>query len=225
MNRIVLAAAVLILSSACAETFRAVSNDPVRVELIEDGRRRDDAEPMAAMVSLTAERRAVVVKTRGDDVGRFCAEPPPDVATDLLSRLGARAAYKGTEAELQNLYAESAVSLADRTTVLDVYRTGTYVLCQYHLNNAMTPGELAANFKLLTEKVTEALIASYAQPRQVVVTSDRLFSVIGSHEALTRPSGPAIGSPTQITPTQTNQATSAPPSSPSTTSQQRPPGN
>lgn len=143
---------LLPLLAGCADTFRVMNTDPVRVELITA---KNDA--LIATVSLTAERRTVLVQTSGEHRGRFCAEPPPDVATDLLTSLRASLSHNLTAAQLQTLYAETVVKLADRPPALDVYRTGTYVLCQYYLNGAMNEKQLQENFQLLTTAVTQAL--------------------------------------------------------------------
>ncbi len=210
--------------SGCTEMFRAVSSDPVRVELI-NHHLRDDKEPAAATVSLTAERRTVIVSTRGDSAGRFCAEPPPDVASDLLSALGASIKTKGAEGALNSVYSESAVKLADRSTALDIYRTGTYVLRQYHLNGGIDGGQLNKNFELLTTQVITALVESYKQPRQVVVDGTRLFTVVpGLDLRTTSGTGSSLTSP-PISPTPTTAPaganTGGTPTQPAPTSQQQ----
>lgn len=216
--------AAVLLMPGCTEMFRAVSSDPVRVELI-DHHLRDDKEPAAATVSLTAERRTVIVSTRGDEAGRFCAEPPPDVASDLLSALGASIKTKAAEGALNSVYSESAVKLADRSTALDIYRTGTYVLCQYHLNGGIDGSQLNKNFELLTTQVITALIESYKQPRQVIADGNRLFTVVPTLDL--RATSGTVGNPVPSTnnaapaPVASTQPGNAPPQNPPATQQQR----
>lgn len=229
MPKRILLIVIALSLSACTGMYRAITDDPVRVEFI-DQRQRDDVEPSAATVSLTAERRTVIVNTLGKTAGRFCAEPPPDVASDLLSALGASIENHAAKGSLNSVYSESAVKLADRSTALDIYRTGTYVLCQYHLNGGMTDTQLNANFELLTKQVINALIESYKQPKQVVVDGSRLFTVIPTLDVRATTGGLSlVGSTnsqgtTSATPAQNTGNSAAPatptPVPPNTSSQQ-----
>jgi len=112
---------------------------------------------------LSADRRTVIVKLLGSDQGKFCAEPPPDVAqnitTSLESSLKAKLAEAPAEIEsaIKDSLKKEAVVLADRTALLDVYRTGTYSLCQYHLNGAITNQQLIDTFQALTNGVIQGL--------------------------------------------------------------------
>lgn len=119
----------------------------------------DDLEGVVSTASLSADRRTVIVKLIGQEAGKFCAEPPPDVAQNLTSSI--EATLKATipkvkiegEGEYKETVAREIVVLAKRTVLLDIYRTGTYSLCQFHLNKGINPNELITRFDALTEAV------------------------------------------------------------------------
>jgi hypothetical protein len=66
--------------SGCASSLTAFYNRSVV---------KDNVGDSVATVSLSADRRTVLVGLKGDNVGRFCAEPPPDSATGLKTDLNA----------------------------------------------------------------------------------------------------------------------------------------
>jgi hypothetical protein len=46
----------------------------------------DNVNGLVSTVSLSADRRTVIVLTAGPNKGLFCAEPPPDSATSLAAQ-------------------------------------------------------------------------------------------------------------------------------------------
>jgi hypothetical protein len=120
----------------------------------------DDA---VGVLSVTAARRMALVRLEGLNRGKFCAEPPPDVSenvsTTLDSALKAKLANLPADVEvaIKDALKVEAVVLAKRTPYLDIYRTGTYSLCQYHLNGTIPDTEIIARFKELTDKVLEGM--------------------------------------------------------------------
>ena len=122
---------------------------------------KDNVGDSVATVSLSADRRTVLVGMNGENRGRFCAEPPPDSATGLKTELDA--SLKAT-AKSEKVKAEGAVEgamddktdktvvvLAERTPALDAFRTGVYALCQFNLNGAVTDDQVAKLFTRLIE--------------------------------------------------------------------------
>lgn len=146
------AAATIAFLSGCASTVGAFFHRPVVEDSVGD---------VLSTMSLSADRRTVVVITDGTNKGKFCAEPPPDSATALkteleasleatakLEKLKADVAGKGT---LKDKLETSVVVLAERTPALDVFRTGVYALCQYHLNGAIQDPVVRQMFVRLIE--------------------------------------------------------------------------
>lgn len=143
-------------STGCVGLLTAKYNDPYERKRVNDH---------VTTIAMSAERRTVVVR---NDNGHFCAEPPPDVSKDIASALEASAKASGTganaasvDAGVREMVATNSVKLADRVAALDMYRTGTYVLCQYFLNGAINNDDLRKEFRILTDNVTLALVASY----------------------------------------------------------------
>ena len=138
MVKIVVSLAALALLSGCASTLDTFYNRPV-VE--------DNVDKAVSTVSLSADRRTVVVVTDGVNRTKFCAEPPPDsarnVTTELKASIDAEAksqkvqAEAKVKAELGDKLTTNVVVLSERTAALDAYRTGLFALCQLHLNGAI----------------------------------------------------------------------------------------
>lgn len=147
--------------TGCAGMFDAIQRDPVRIEKISI--REGDA---LATVSLNAEKRNVLVSLSEGKVGVYCAEPPPEVAKALdIGRVASVKAEGGLtpekkaklEAESSETAKEAITVLAQRTVLLDVYRTGTYSLCQFYANGAISSPELVKQFDALSQAVIRAL--------------------------------------------------------------------
>jgi hypothetical protein len=141
-----------------------VASDPVRVENIGDS--AGTGERAAAAVSLAAERRVVMVRLEGDERGLFCAEPPPDVAKEVTAELIASLSKKDVKGELRDSYLENVVNLARRSETVEVYRAGTYALCQYHLNGAIKDADVPNLFATLTHQALSTLEAIGAAPAE-----------------------------------------------------------
>lgn len=163
MLRTVCAAGIVAMLSACTSIFDAMNRRPA--ELLPIYAEKDsDREIEMVAVSLSAEKRAVLVGV-GSHSGKFCAEPPPEVAkafdidrTDALSLNSQLSAEKKAEikAEQREAVKEALSVIAQRTVLLDIYRTGTYTLCQFFLNDAMTAKDLTVSFDKLTDGVLRA---------------------------------------------------------------------
>ena len=154
MIRLLVTVCVLFLTSGCASSLHEFHNRAV-VE--------DNISEAVGTLSLNAQRRTVVVGLLGENRGKFCAEPPPDVAesvsTDLDAKIKAEIAKIQTDLDvgIQDKLITQITVLGERTAVLDVFRTGTYALCQYHLNGAVEPGET----KTIFENLTRAVLAKF----------------------------------------------------------------
>lgn len=136
----------------------------------------DNIKELVSTVSLSADRRTVLVLTAGPNKGLFCAEPPPDSATSLAAQadLGASAKKEGVaEAGLsgRDQFATAVTVMADRTPSLDGFRIGIYALCQYRINGMIKDDkEFNDIFRLLIEKFSENIKAEASRsPRPVYV--------------------------------------------------------
>ena len=148
----ILSIVLVSLLSGCASQLTAFYNRSVV---------KDNVGDSVATVSLSADRRTVLVGMSGDNRGRFCAEPPPDSATGLKTDLEAslKASAKSekvrAEAAAEGMFKErteaTIVVLAERTPALDAFRTGVYALCQFHLNGAVTDAQVGVLFTRLIE--------------------------------------------------------------------------
>ncbi len=177
MKSISLVIGSLLLLNGCASTFEAMGRDPVRVEKVEV----PDSSAVTA-VSLSAEKRNVVVGLRaikdsngliktdgkGNALNRtlYCAEPPPEVAKafDIDRSINIDSSGQMSESEKAKVKAdikgtvkEALTVLGQRTVLLDVYRTATYALCQFYMNEAIDEKELVAQFSSITTQVLTAL--------------------------------------------------------------------
>jgi hypothetical protein len=157
-----------LLLTGCAGMFDAIQRDPVRIEKISF--REGDR---LATVSLSAEKRNVLVSLSGERAGTYCAEPPPEVAKAFDINRVATIKAEGEispekkaklEAESRETIKEAITVLAQRTVLLDIYRTGTYTLCQFYANGAISPAELVKQFDSLSQAVIKAIAQQPAVP-------------------------------------------------------------
>lgn len=159
MKMLIASSMSIFVLSGCAGVFDAMTRDPVRVEKISGS--KDD---VIATVSLSAEKRNVVIALQGNKKGSFCAEPPPEVAKafdiDRSVTLDASLSEEQQaklKAEQRETTKEAITILGQRTVLLDVYRTGTYSLCQFYVNGAISEADLVKEFTKLTDNVIKAL--------------------------------------------------------------------
>lgn len=106
------------------------------------------------VLSVTAERRAIIFGRAGANAGRICAEPSPDVAESLVSSLKviAEATAKRGDIEAKAGF-EFGKSLATAVSTLFVrsqgiqfMRDSTYALCQAHLNGMLTEAQFLVEY-------------------------------------------------------------------------------
>jgi len=161
MLRFVVLLIVGFVVSGCASTVGTFFNRPVVEDSVDDA---------ISTVSLSADRRTVVVVTEGTNRTKFCAEPPPDTATGLKTELDASLEAKAAKANIEGKLGikdkleTTVVVIAERTPPLDAFRTGVYALCQYHLNGAIPDEQV----KPLFEKLIDAFVSN--QPKSPAKT-------------------------------------------------------
>ena len=147
--------AISILAPACA-LFTPRIEDPV----ITDNLGPQFGYSIASTLATTADRRIVLVRTRvspdsKQQPGTFCAEPSPDAAENIASRVATaiEASVKTVKAEgeakldVARELATSFESLFHRTQGLQFYRDSLFNLCQALLNDTLTRDEYVAHLK------------------------------------------------------------------------------
>jgi hypothetical protein len=148
MFRSVIASFIVLLNSGCASQLGALFNRPV-VE--------DNVKDALSTVSLSADRRTIVVATNGQRHPMYCAEPPPDTATGLKTDWEGSAKVKGDEVSVKDKLETSVTVLSARNAPLDAFRTGLFSLCQFYMNGGLDQTEVRPLFEKLidTYKVTQ----------------------------------------------------------------------
>lgn len=162
MKTTLILSVVSILLSGCAEMMQAMAKDPVRIHNV--GKSEPKDANVLSIASFDASRRNMMVIIDGPFQGRFCAEPPADVALNVKSKTKASGSGEGGATDsrvkgtldLEGEYSDTVTILAQRTVLLDIYRTGTYSLCQYYVNGAINDKDVAAQFLDFSQKVLSA---------------------------------------------------------------------
>jgi hypothetical protein len=135
-------AVVAAACSGCASQLTAFYNRSV-VE--------DNVSNVVSTVSLSADRRTVVVATHGNKKPLYCAEPPPDTATGLKTDLDASVKAKGNELSIKDKLETSVTVLSARNAPLDAFRTGLFSLCQFYMNGGLEQTDVRPIFEKLIE--------------------------------------------------------------------------
>lgn len=103
-----------------------------------------DKEQLGTLAT-TAQRRIVLVKLKGENIGKFCAEPSPDATDNLASTLSMILEAKldkpngsvGGEAGFESALATTVEKMGVRSQGVQFFRDGMYSLCQSFLNGAV----------------------------------------------------------------------------------------
>ena len=152
---------LVLLLSGCASTAGTFFNRPVVEDSVAD---------VVHTVSLSADRRTVIVAKDPRSPVRYCAEPPPDTATGLKTDLDMLAKVKGDELSVKDRFDTSVTVLSARNAPLDAFRTGMYALCQFYMNGALGDKDVRPMFEQLlttfveTQKAIPAITAGSAKP-------------------------------------------------------------
>ena len=139
MFRIPFMLAVLSALAGCAATTGTFFNRPVV----------EDEIGAVRTVSLSADRRTVIVAATADSHPHFCAEPPPDTATGIKASVDTSLTLPGKSATLKDDFSTAVTVLASRNAPLDAFRTGMFALCQFYLNGAIKPENIEPHFRVL----------------------------------------------------------------------------
>lgn len=114
-------------------------------------------------IATTAERRIVLIDLKKD---HFCAEAAPDVAESLNSSIRIAAEYasktasgpeRSASAEIARNLSTSVSTLFSRTQGVQLFRDGSYVLCQANLNGAIKDADFKDRFDMLLNHTTKLI--------------------------------------------------------------------
>lgn len=125
-------------------------------------------------IAIKADRRIVIVMVKptkneksDGEWGKFCAEPPPDVANEISHWLTAKISAQNenspkmsaeeTRTEIQKIQA-----LFSRTQGAQMFRDGLYNICQLYANNAIAPKDVEPLFKHLLDTTSRTAMAEIA---------------------------------------------------------------
>jgi hypothetical protein len=201
MFRVLFMLAFAVGLGGCAATAGTFFNRPV-VE--------DEVGAVVRTVSLSADRRTVIVAAPDQPQPRFCAEPPPDTATSVKAGIDAALTVPGRSATLKDDFGTAVTVLASRNAPLDAFRTGVFALCQFYLNGAISADNVEPLFRdlLKTFETTQNFVnAAVSVPRPPV---DKPADAAGTPTATSTPAvkpaatpvatsgtAPAAGQPTK----------------------------
>jgi hypothetical protein len=153
-TRISSALAIMALLSGCSAL-----TPPKEKPVIED-----KVGDRMGVLATTAERRVVLIDLKND---HFCAEAAPDVAEALNSTIRIAAEYsskaasgpeRSANAEFARGLTTSVSTLFSRTQGVQLFRDGSYALCQARMNGAMPDAAFQSRFDALL-KIAGELIA------------------------------------------------------------------
>jgi hypothetical protein len=122
----------------------------------------------ASVLGMSENRRGILIRDNrrladGTPSLYFCAEPPPDVAMSTRAGLAAGASLAGRgEGRFSDEYTRVAMALSNRTSLLDIYRTSVFSLCQMHMNGAISHEAAESLFRDITLEVIKRAPSSDA---------------------------------------------------------------
>lgn len=151
MTRAIIAGVVLVLVQGCS-----IFTQPKANPVIEDRIHNWWGIEKVGVLATTPERRVVIVKMPEN---RFCAEPSADAADNVSAALTAvaEASAQGrvTDAQLgfAQTLATSVKQLFQRSQGVQLYRDGTFMLCNAYLNGAITQEQFLKRHERLLETV------------------------------------------------------------------------
>ncbi|MGE8231976.1 MAG: hypothetical protein ACN6OR_01240 [Stenotrophomonas sp.] len=122
----------------------------------------------------SSRRGTIIIPATSAGKYRFCAEPSPDVALVLASKLKASGkATKGAEAGTEMDMSASAMELAGRNHSVLLARDAMFRLCEASLNNAFSSTEYLELFNQILQMTTSIATADAenAKARVALATS------------------------------------------------------
>lgn len=151
------------LVSGCASTTGMLNREIQENEIAVGMKSRPVA---ASVLGMSENRRGILIRdnerlSNGTPRLFFCAEPPPDVAMSTRAGLAASLQVSGKgDGNLSDSYTRIAMLLANRTSLLDIYRTAVFSLCQLHMNGSIDHKQAESMFREITLKVIDKVPAT-----------------------------------------------------------------
>ncbi len=144
-----------IVLSSCA-----IFSDQSRKHIIED--KIGPEGHKIGTLSMVAQRRVFLVRYPD---GEFCAEPSPDAVDNLASALSASLAGGNKSVDVTGSvaasFASNAKQLFFRSQGLQLYRDGTFALCNMYLNNVIDKEQYRAMQSDLLKAVIPLIQAQF----------------------------------------------------------------
>lgn len=135
----------LTLLSGCSSM-----TSPARVHALADGK--------GYWFDYDATRRGTVLVGQDPATQKFafrsCAEPAPDVALSLASKIESQLSYKEISGQAKGELAINAVKLADRSQMVMFFREALFRLCEISINQNLNNSEITV---LYTQIINTAL--------------------------------------------------------------------
>jgi hypothetical protein len=144
MERLMTICILAFCLNGCATTTGWFNREIQENEIAVGDESRSIGALQASVLGMSENRRGILIRDNrrlenGTPRLYFCAEPPPDVAMSSKASFAAGVTLAGKgDAKAVDEYSRIAMQLANRTTLLDVYRTAVFSLCQMHMNGAIT---------------------------------------------------------------------------------------
>jgi hypothetical protein len=190
----------------------AMFTSPKEQPVIEDHVQNWFGVEKVGVLSTTAERREVIFKFPGN---KFCAEPPPDVAESLTSSL--RVLAEGTAKDKTNIDATARIEVAKtlatavqslfrRSQGSQLFRDGSFNLCQAYLNGTINEGEYVKLYEELLKTSKDLVIAElpYMQAVKAESGTTTVHAPAGQPQQVadhTSGTTRQVRAPAQVTPT------------------------
>jgi hypothetical protein len=141
----------------------ALFSTPPYVPVVEDqigsGRYVGEDKRVGTLATV-AQRRLALIKFAD---GKFCAEPPPDVADNVSATLSAALSGGNGKIEINSqmasAFATAAKQLFYRSQGLQLYRDGMFSLCAAYLNKAIKEEEFVQQQRELLSAAKELINA------------------------------------------------------------------
>lgn len=138
MYRLIVFALTIMMLGGCA-LFSNPASIPVVEDEVGSGKYSFENDNRIGTLATVAQRRLALIRFKD---GKFCAEPPPDAADNISSTLST--AFSGSSGNIQ-ANAQLVASIATvvkqlfyRSQGLQLYRDGSFALCNAYLNGTIS---------------------------------------------------------------------------------------
>ncbi|PYY88552.1 hypothetical protein DNK59_07515 [Pseudomonas sp. TKO26] len=125
-----------------------------------------------------ASRRGAFLVPDGTKI-KICAEPPPDVALSLVSKLEADVKKDGIgEASGKTEFNTTVVKLVERTQMTMLLRESLYRLCEQSLGQDFTPAEILKAYEDTVKTAADIAKADLIKAQESLVKSETVQTLV-----------------------------------------------